>query len=219
MIQEWVWRKTLVWEGEPVLELFLRRPELPRELRSLRAIDRYYARLSDRWQARWSNVVYPRACQALTQARADSRPFRPWRAELDYQITLEEPGLLSLYWEAREQGQDRVWTVRGGNTWDTSVGAPLPLAASLPKELRRRRALLDLVCQTTEQRLQSGESLLFSDALQRAKQSFSSRRYYLTPDHVMLFYPMLSLGSAGEGIPVFPLPRTPAPLPSPPEKS
>ena len=46
---------------------------------------------------------------------------------------------------------------------------------------------------------------LWRDAERRAKAQFSPRRFYLTQDGLILYYPMGALGPVGSGILTFPL--------------
>ena len=66
--------------------------------------------------------------------------------------------------------------------------------------------LAELTAQS-EARLQSGESFFYADAPARVRRFFSPQRFYLTGDSLAVFFPMLSLAPAADGIPVFLLPR------------
>ena len=78
MVKDCLWKQALKWEGEPVLVLSLRTPELDAESRGARRINRYYGKLAQIWKARWETSLFPSACAALAEARAASRPFEPW---------------------------------------------------------------------------------------------------------------------------------------------
>ena len=219
MIKETIWTQTMKCEEEPVLSLRLRRPEPVEDDRGARRIGRYYQRLGELWKARWETVLYPRACAALAQARESSRPFQPWEAGLDYTVTLDGEGLVSLYLDSTEKGHGRPLTVRSAETWDWKTGTPCSLPQFLPKEFHHKRELLSELASQAEDRLQEGESLFFEDVADRIQRHFSPARFYLVPGSLVIFYPMLSLGSAAEGIPTFSLPR-PAPVSvESPEKS
>ena len=84
------WTQTLEHEGEPVLSLSQALPLPVEERRPDRRMERYYRHLGELWKNRWAAVLYPRACAALQEARAGSRPFLPWEAELVMQIVTEE---------------------------------------------------------------------------------------------------------------------------------
>ena len=89
MVKDCLWKQALKWEGEPVLVLSLRTPELDAESRGARRINRYYGKLAQIWKARWETTLFPSACAALAEARAASRPFEPWSVTLDYRVTQE----------------------------------------------------------------------------------------------------------------------------------
>ena len=207
MVKDCLWKQTLKREGEPVLILSLRTPELDAEGRSARRINRYYGKLAQIRKARWETSLFPAACAALADARAASRPFEPWSVTLDYRVTQEEAGLLSLYVDAVERAAGRPLTVRTADTWDLTSGIPYLLTDFLPQARLWRRALLAELAAQAEARLQSGESFFYADAPARVRRFFSPQRFYLTGDSLAVFFPMLSLAPAAEGIPVFLLPR------------
>lgn len=207
MVKDCLWKQALKWEGEPVLVLSLRTPELDAESRGARRINRYYGKLAQIWKARWETSLFPSACAALAEARAASRPFEPWSVTLDYRVTQDEAGLLSLYVDAVERSTGRPLTVRTADTWDLASGVPHLLTDFLPPTRLWRQSLLAELTAQSEARLQSGESFFYADAPARVRRFFSPQRFYLTGDSLAVFFPMLSLAPAAEGIPVFLLPR------------
>lgn len=206
MWKETTWNETLDWEGEPVLSLSMALPVPVEEGSADRRIARFYRRFGALWKARWTDVLHPRACAALAQARETSRPFQPWEAALTYRITYEGGGLSSLCLDVTERrGAARPLTVRAAETWSRRSGTPLPLSRFLPSPHWRRLAVEEVQRQALD-RLQEGESLFYEDVEARAAAHFDPRRYYLTEEGLLVFYPMWSLGSPAEGIPVFFLP-------------
>ena len=201
------WEDTMTQDGEPVLELSIRRPSFPEEGKT-RRLERYFAQVADQWKGRWVTVLFPRACQALADARENSRPFTPWRAALDYTVTLWQPPLLSLRLDALESGgSPRPLRVCTGETWDCAKGYPRTLRSFFPVKPRRWRGKLlrELQAQAGKQ-LASGESLLDPDCAQTMARSFDPDRFYLTEDGLAVFYPLCVLGPYVEGIPVFTVP-------------
>lgn len=201
------WERVMKSDGLPVLSLSIRRPSFPDEGK-LGRVDRYFAQMAQTWQERWETVLYPRACQALADARSSSRPFSPWRAELDYTVTLWRPPLLSLRLDATETTvSSKPLLQRMGETWDCASGYPRPLRSFFPPKAPRWRAgLLGSLKGQAEQRLASGESLLDPDCTRVMVRAFAPERFYLTEEGLAVFYPMYILGPYAEGIPVFTLP-------------
>lgn len=206
MGKETTWSQTLEREGEPVLELSMVLPAPEETGPGGVRMARYYRRLGELWRARWTERLYPRACAALEEARAGSRPFRPWRASLTYRAAWSDEELASLWVDATEvRDKGRPLTVRTAGTWRRETGDLLRLPEVLPGRKGWRRQVLEEVRRQIGARLASGESLLYADAAERAAAQFSPRRFYLTEEGPVLFYPMYALGSPAEGIPVFSL--------------
>ena len=202
------WKRVLKLEGEAVLNLSLRRPSLPEETAGERRVERYYARVEQRWRERWEGELYRRACQAAAAAREQSRPFRPWEASLDYTVTLQDEALLSLYLDAYEYtGGAHGLTTRRADTWEPRTGTVRTLSSFFPPRKRwRRLVLLDMQAQA-RRRIASGESLFYDDWQERMEREFDPERFYLTPEGLALFYPLYAVAPYAEGIPVFVLPH------------
>lgn len=202
-----VWKRVLKWEGESVLTLSLRRPSLPGETAGERRVERCYARLEERWRERWEGALYKQACAAAAESRAQSRPFRPWEAVLDYTLTLQTDTLLSLYLDAYEYtGGAHGMTTRHADTWEPRTGTVRTLGSFFPPRRRwRHLVLLDMQAQARK-RIASGESLFFDDWQERMAREFCADRFYLTQEGIAVFYPLYTIAPYAEGIPVFVLP-------------
>lgn len=201
------WKETLEHEGEPLLDLSITLPAPPEDCRSLRRAGRYYAKMAEVWKDRWRSILFPRARMALEEARAGSRPFQRWEAELSYRITLESEGIISILVDAVERrGGQLPLMVRHADTWDRKTGLPRFLSSLFPAGARWRRPLETELRRQAVQRLESGEFLLFSDAEAKISTLFSPDRFYLSGGDLVLFYPMCSLGSPAEGVVSFSVP-------------
>lgn len=198
------WKRVLKRDGESVLALSLRRPAFPETGKTAR-MERYFAQIAALWKTRWETALFPRACQALTDARANGEAFLPWKAELDYTVTLWQPPLLSLRLDAVETGPyAKPLRFCMGETWDCASGYPRPLRSFLPAKPRRwRKSLLDGIREQAARQLASGESLLDPDCAQIMGRAFDPDRFYLTEGGIAVFYPLGVLGAYAEGIPVF----------------
>ena len=201
------WTRTMKQDGQPVLVFTLRRPCVPNSGKTNR-MERYFAQLAQQWQNHWENSLFPRACQAYTEAKERGKPFTPWQAELDHQVTFWRPPLVSLRLSITETGPcDRPLCTHIGETWDCSNGFPRTLRSFFPERGRRwRRELIAALCAQAEARISSGESLLNPDCTRLIESAFDPDHFYLTAEGVAVFYPMYLLGPYAEGVPVFTLP-------------
>lgn len=214
-VEPQVWQEDLTWEGERVLTVSLRRPSISGDTAPLRRMERYYARLAALWRERWTGPLYRAACEALTAARAASRPFHPWEVSVDYAVTYAKDGILSLKLETRERtGGARPLLRFQGDVWDTAAGVPVPLRAFFPSRARVKRLLLPQLRAQVEKRTASGEYLYYLDWPRRLKADFSPDRFYLTESgELALFYPLYTLAPYAEGVPVFTVPAPLFPFP------
>ena len=200
------WYMTL--GGEPVVHCLLTRPECAGTWRGLGRIDRFYRHVERDVRRYWAREVYLRACLELADRRACSRPFRPWRVELDTQATFVGEGLISFRRELRERrgGDDLPLIVRRGDVWSLTDGTPRTMSEFFPRRGWRKRVLAHLK-RETRRRLAGGESLLDADCERKLARLFDPERFCLTEQGIEVFYPMCAVAAAGEGIPTFTVAR------------
>lgn len=203
------WERKLKLNETTVLHCAIRRPAFPDSGKQQR-MERYFARLAQLWQTRWETDLYQKACQALAHQAGDI-PFQPWEATMDYQVTYWNSPLLSIRINIQEQGSVTPPTSHCiGEVWDCSSGFPCSLRSFLAMKPRQwKRALTKQLQEQAQQRLDSGESLLHPNCISTIKQIFDPSRFYLTEDGLVIFYPLYTLGSYGEGIPTFTIPIAP----------
>ena len=80
--------------GEPVLEISYRWPAF--EGKRFVWANRCYSRLVKLWKGQWERELYLRACVDLAEKREASRPFTPWKASLDGELTLADENYRSV---------------------------------------------------------------------------------------------------------------------------
>ena len=193
-------RRALLWEGEPVL--VCTPPDLAPPPGAPRRAERWRRRLEAVWTRRWEGPLYRRACAALGEARAASRPFQPWQAALTGTWT-EGEGLLCLRWEAAETVDGRRRALWGSALWSLPRGAPVTAAELLGRGWRRW--VRAQVSAQIEARLDSGQSLFYPDWRRRLRRQIREEHLFWTGEGWALFCPTCSLAPALEGTPVFSL--------------
>lgn len=199
-----VYKRVLKCEGEVVLTLSIRTPRLPEDRPAFRRIGRYYKHAAECWRTRWEVGLYQRACAELAALRERSLPFHPWEAVLDFTVTYNEQGLLSLYMDSYEfTGGAHGNTVRCGDTWDLCTGMPRTLPSFYPPKSHWRREATAAVRAEIERQLATGEYMYLDGWEQAVVAQFDPCRFYLTADGVTLFYPLYTLAPYVEGIPTF----------------
>ena len=174
-------------------------PRLEETSPGLRRINRYYDRLVQKLRERWEGEL-------LARAKAEATPDTPpWEAVLSFTVSLLTPELLSLTWTAAEDlGGERPSRMMEGDTWSLPDGLPLPLSHFLLPHCQKKALLKELSTQI-QARSATGESLFYEDWPLRINTYFSPRRFFLTPEGPILFFPMKTIAPAMEGFPAFSL--------------
>lgn len=200
----WIERQiSLTLEGESVLNLTLRRPELTGSGRRHKRINRYFKRFEGLWEKRWRRILYLAACVDLAQCRSHSHIFHPWSATLDGEGLLLPDGQLSIKMEAREvRWEGKPLFVRSCSLWDINEGTPLGHKA-LGKKTFTRKNMLKLTADAAANAKQLGCFFPDTDYSVALKGCFEPNRFYKTEDGIEVFYPQAVLAPAQEGIPTF----------------
>lgn len=207
-----LWReekKTMTLEGVPVLEYSLCWPELSEGGRGERRVTRYYQRMARVWRERWGKELYWRACLSLLEQRERSRPFQPWSARLEGEVTYQDDGLLSIKMDAREtEGDGRPLRVCAGDMWHLPEGAPCPVSEFFPGQRRWRKRLLDQLARQGEARRGAADCFFDRDLAKKLGGILAPSRCCRTGQGLEFYAPQCLLAPAAEGIPVFQLELT-----------
>lgn len=213
MVREHLEQSIKKQTGNPILQLRFRRPQFSDGHRGFRRMERYYCHAESCWKAYCENQLLPQAQAAAQAAAAQSLPFSPWQAALDFTVSYETEDFVSIYLDfTQSQGGPPELTVRSGCTWNIRTGTPLPLSHFWPLRGKGRRKLLELLATQAEERQRSGQSPLDEDCLKKLRSQFCADHFYLSPSGIHVFFPLYSIASYGEGIPIFTLPRSGPPL-------
>ena len=191
-------------EGIPVLTAAVELPQPQGADAVSRRIRRYYqaqCKAFLRYCERW---LFPQAEAEYRAALAASAPLPCFRAELGYRVTYNSGGLWSLYTQSREVTGHTLLT-RRGDTWDLTVGYPVPLSAFFPARSPWRRQLLELAAEDIQRQERAGIAR-YDPEWRKKLRRFNSRNYYLTEEGLTYFFPMYAIAPAAEAIPAFTLP-------------
>lgn len=201
------WSETMKHNHTPVLQITAHRPQFSTNGKAGR-IERYFSHFWNQLKEYWKANLYPRACKAFETASENKVVFTPWHAELDYEVTLFVPPLVSIRLNlVHSTSNPYPFKACFGETWDCSTGYPRTLRSLFPPhEHKWKKQLLDKLKEQATQQLASGESLLDANCTQVMERTFDPTQFYLTQEGLAVFYPLCILGSHAEGIPVFTIP-------------
>ena len=189
------------------LPLLTARLRLPRwDGRGGRRFDRYYAAYARAFFSYCRHELLPRATEALALSQQSGGAIPAWHIALDTDVTLHTDRYLSLYTDTVEQTDGRRLVVRRADTWDLAENTPVPLRHLFPVMPMPRRRLLGAVTGEILRRQEQGMAAYHPDWRRAIRAAFSADHWYLTPEHLCLFYQMYTIAPALEGIPVFRIP-------------
>ncbi|MGM9662775.1 MAG: RsiV family protein [Oscillospiraceae bacterium] len=196
------------WEDIPVLVMTLSLPGCgsPAPDRRVRRMDRYYRAFGRCYERYCQRFLYPPAAEAFQAARAQSRPFTPWTAEVRCRTTLRSETLWSVALETEERDQaGRALRRRCCDSWDLRCGYLLALGELFEGEPFFRRGLIKRAQAELMER-QERDGPLREDWKKRLRTELSSEHFYLTEEGLVFYYPMYALGPEALGLPSFFLP-------------
>lgn len=199
--------------GEPVLQVALSWPEIQRGGSGGRRVSRYYRQVVQTWEKRWERTLYCRACLDLAACRESGRPFHPWSARLEGQVTFQDEKILSVVMDAWEDwGDGRPLQVRTADLWTVPDGRPLSKGRCWPGR-RERRELFAALAEQGEERRKRGDCFLDPDFAKKLPRALSWRRCARTEEGLEYYIPQGVLAVPVEGVVSFQ-----GPLPKPREK-
>ena len=189
------------------LPLLTARLRLPRwEGQGGRRFDRYYAAYARAFFSYCQHTLLPRATELLALAQASGGAIPAWHIALDTAVTLHTDRYLSLYTDTAEQTDGRRLVVRRGDTWDLAENTPLPPGKLFPGASVPRRRLIGAITDQILRRQEQGMAVYHPNWRRAIRAAFSADHFYLTPEHLCLFYQMYAIAPALEGVPVFRIP-------------
>ena len=196
--------RSWLYEGTEVLHLSMRYPDavqLPD--RRIRRFSRYYrdmARFYERYCARF---LFPDAKEDARAKCAAARPFTAWEARLDWQLSCDAEGLLSLYTDTWEWQDGRLMDqLRRADTWNLYDGFPMRLSDFFPGELLYRQRLLKQLRREILKRQNEG-TVFREDWKKQLVACFHAENFYVDAKGVYLFYQRYALADERCGTPIF----------------
>ena len=194
-------------EGVPVLSAAAQAPEPLEKDRTARRIKRFYQLQCRSFLRYCERCLLPQAAAEYRTALEASRPLPSFRAELSYQVTYNEGGLLSVWTQVREVlGPGPALVTRRGDTWDLAAGYPVPLRDFFPAGTAWKKRLLAHAEEEARRRERAGAGRWREDWRRELRRRFNPQNFYLTEEGLAYFWPMYAIAPASEGVPVFVLP-------------
>ena len=195
--------------GIPVLFYKIETPSFSSNCsqQAVEKINAFYEALAKEKEAYCRTELYSQASEDAQYIRDNEPAFQRYEYLMNYHITLNRGCVVSLYREEYSYlGGAHGMTVRTSESWDFTDGKKITL-----KELLGGSGYEDTVKQWIKKQiaenLKTPNSIYFEDYKKNVETSFRSDNFYLTPDHIIVFFQQYDIAPYVAGITEFRLPR------------
>lgn len=170
-------------------------------------INTHYASFAKEQELYCRTVLYPQAVEAARYISDNNPPFHSYEFNINYQITYNTDCITSLFFETYTyMGGAHGSTIRSSDTWNFASGKKLELRDFYPRHTGFVTEIQENIKQQISNRLEIQPASFFPDYAKLLQDSFDTRRYYLTPDGIILYYQQYDIAPYSSGIPEFLLP-------------
>lgn len=194
------------YKDTPVLHYKIDYPRFshPDYGKQLDRINAWYRKEAEELQEEYETELYLEASETYDNSMANDFPFHMYDAVSAYEISYNQDGVLSLYYDdyvfsgGAHGSTDRhseTWNIKDGNRiyLHQYAADPASLRAEILGEIRRQIAM----------QAEKGESMYFEDYPQLISEHFDPESFYLTPDGLVIYYQQYEIAPYASGIPEF----------------
>lgn len=163
-------------------------------------LNTYYEQSIDRFK----KTLAKEAKKYYKEAEESGAPFHPYVANVDYKVTLQKPSLVSLYVNYYQYtgGAHGLYTWKA-NTFDLNEKKLLHLDDLFQKDGTYK----DIIRTEIVRQIKQNERIYFPDAAEKVM-SAKKFKYFLEPDHLVIYFPLYEIAPYSSGIPQFRIPYT-----------
>jgi hypothetical protein len=177
----------------------IRLPQVSGSSKSAQRINNYYKALMRHWERYVNKSLAKYAKSQYTFMTKHGFLFHGFDFTMDFTVTLNENGIISLYIDRREgSGGANDVTVRESDTWE--AGFPLKIKAIGTKKRKISQSIIDNI------RLRQSDGENYFEPIKRlARKYYNPKQWYLTPDGITVFYQEVTIAPHSYGIVSFPV--------------
>lgn len=150
--------------------------------------------------------LLPQAIEVYKESLANGFPVRPFETVLNYTITFNDKGLLSMYRDYYDYtGGAHGNTVRKSDTYNLYNGKTLPLEAFFHTG-EFTTMLLENILLQADRNMQENPGIYFENFPELIIKYFNPENYYLTTEGIAIYYQQYEIAPYSTGIVVFVVP-------------
>lgn len=159
-------------------------------------------------QRQYANeTMYNDAVADYTFDMQQGYPFNSYTLMQVFTVSLNAYPLLSLYYDVyRYTGGAHGMTERTGDTWDLALCKRLEMKQLFVRGYDYTKPIFAYVRAETDRRQAAGEAQYFEGLADNIVRYFDEKNFYLTPQGLVVFYPLYSIAPYYVGIQEFIVP-------------
>jgi len=203
------YRHTFKYNNTDVLKLTIIYPIIliPNNQLSQSVINHQINRQISEYYMYVSNKLYELAVETYKDSLANDFPFRQFEAYMEYTITYNQNGFLSLYIDKYEYtGGAHGSTIRSSDTWELCTGAYVPLYCYFKPGTNYRELLIKEIISQADENMNTDIPPYFDNYKDLIMENFNPSSYYLTPEGMAIYYQQYEIAPYATGIVVFIIP-------------
>ena len=155
-----------------------------------------------------ADELYQEAVEAYDDLQKEGFPFHPWEAYLQFQVTYNAHGLLSLYIDRYVyQGGAHGNTLRSSATWDLAQGVLRTLDCFYEPGFDYQSLILEAILKQAQDNMAQDPYLYFEEYQDSIKECFNQQSFYLAPDGLVIYYQQYEIAPYSTGIAEFAIPN------------
>lgn len=146
-------------------------------------------------------TLFCQAVQEYNNSIANDFPFRTFDAVLNYTVTLNKNGCLSLFSDRYEYtGGAHGSTLRESDTWELSKGRLLPLSSFFPNCPNYREYVIEQIIRQADANMKEDPHIYFENYRELIRENFNPRNFFLTESGITVFFQQYEIAPYSSGI-------------------
>lgn len=151
--------------------------------------------------------LYQRAIVDYEYAKANQYPFRGYESYVDYTVTYNDNGILSLYFDRYEYTAGAHGsTLRQSDSWALKRGRRLRLSDFYPMDKNYREEVISLILVDIEGNKRKADMDYFEDYESLVRENFKADQFYLTEEGIVIYFQQYDIAPYAYGLPTFLIP-------------
>lgn len=170
-------------------------------------MNHFYRAQARAFSQRCRDELFAMAVEQYEDSTAKGYPVRVFEAVETFEVTYNRDCVVSLWIDRYEYtGGAHGNTVRTSNTWNLRCGCRMKLEQMFTLPADYKDCLTAFINGRIAAQIAAGENVYFQDYKTKVAKAFDPENFYLTPQGIVIFFPLYTIAPYAAGIRTFTLP-------------